>query len=478
MPRIYTPLVCCCLLLMAAASSAEQPPNIVFIMADDLGYGDLGCYGQQRIATPHLDRMAADGVRFSQHYAGSTVCAPSRCVLMTGKHLGHAEVRGNRSVSDTSEQPLEDATLTIAEVLKGRGYATAIVGKWGLGDQHTSGFPNKQGFDYSFGYLGHWHAHNQYPEFLFRNGEKVYLNNFVPGARPSGAGNATKREDYAGDLMIEEAREWINQNHSKPFFLYLSLAVPHANNEAGDEGMQVPDYGPYKNRDWPQPQKGAAAAITRMDSAIGGLLEQLETLGVADNTLVVFTSDNGPHAEGGFDPEFFHSSGPLRGIKRDLYEGGVRVPMMAVWPAKIEPGSESDTISGFQDWMATFADVAGADAPKETDGVSLVPSLTGKGQQQQHPYLYFEFYEQGGKRSVRVGPWKAVQLGMNSKKPRPVELYNLDDDLGERNNVAADHPEIVARLTREMDGARSDSPAYTFGAAADAEAATVGPEGR
>lgn len=461
--RIALPLLLTSL-LPANITHAASPPNIIFILADDLGYGDLGCYGQEQIETPNLDQLAADGLRFSQHYAGSTVCASSRCVLMTGKHLGHAVIRGNINVSPTSNQPLPEDEVTPAEVLKGQGYATAIIGKWGLGDQHTSGFPNRQGFDYSFGYLDQSHAHNYYPEYLFRNGEKVYLRNFVPVPRPSGAGMASQRSDYSHDRITDEALEWIKRHRGRPFFLYLAVTLPHANNEAGAQGQEVPDYGRYATRDWPDPQKGTASMITRLDETVGQIRRLLGELGIAKNTLLVFTSDNGPHAEGGNDPSFFQSSGPLRGIKRDLYEGGIRVPTLVAWPGRITTGQVSDMISGFQDWLPTFAEFAGAEVPEGVDGVSLLPTLTGAGQQAQHEFLYWEFYEQGGKRAIRSGNWKAVQLGMK-KSPQQVELYDLSQDLGEAHNIAADHPDVVARLTQSMDTARTESPDYSFGEA-------------
>lgn len=443
---------------------AAEKPNIVFILADDLGYGDVGCYGQQQIATPKLDAMAAAGMKFTQHYAGSTVCAPSRCVLMTGKHLGHVPIRDNRNVSPTSNRPLPADEVTLAEVLSKQGYATALFGKWGMGDQNTPGFPNRQGFDHTFGYLDQSHAHNYFPEYLFRNGEKVTLRNVVPKAKPSGAGKASKKVDYSHDLIAAEAMDWLDQNHGQPFFLYLALTLPHANNEAGPEGQETPDYGEYAGRDWPEAQKGTASMISRLDQTVGQVREALDRLGVADNTIVVFTSDNGPHAEGGNDPKFFDSSGPLRGIKRDLYEGGIRVPTLAVWPGKIATGQNSETISGFQDWLPTFAELAGAAPPQGIDGVSLVPTLTGEGSQTEHAFLYWEFHRQGGKRALRAGDWKAVQLGMN-KSRKPVELYNLSSDLGEQNNVASQHPEVVARLEKLMDEAHTPYKDYAFATA-------------
>lgn len=437
-------------------------PNIVFILADDLGYGDIGCYGQNEIRTPNLDEMANDGMKFTQHYSGSTVCAPSRCVLMTGKHLGHASIRDNRAASATSELWLPTDETTIAEVLRDRGYVSALIGKWGLGDQNTPGFPNQQGFDYSFGYLSQWHAHNYFPEFLFRNGSKVHLRNFVPGAMQSGAGVASQKLDYSHNLIVDEAVSWLKQHHDRPFFLYLGLTLPHANNEAGSRGQETPDYGQFVTRDWPDAQKGTASMITRLDETVGRIRATLAELGVAKDTMVVFSSDNGPHAEGGNDPAFFHSSGSLRGIKRDLYEGGIRVPTIAVWPGRIAPNQTTENVSGFQDWLPTFAQLAGAQTPNGVDGVSLAPTLTGIGKQTQHEFLYWEFYSQGGKRAIRSGKWKAIQLGMNNQ-PRPIELFDLSSDPSEKHNIAAAHRDVVSRLERFMNSAHIPSDRYSFG---------------
>lgn len=316
---------------LTPAASTAQPaprPNIILILADDLGYGDLGCYGQTRIQTPNLDRMAAEGIRFTSAYAGSTVCAPSRCSLMTGLHTGHARTRGNRS----PDLPLRPEDVTVTEVLKQAGYRTALFGKWSLGELGSSGYPTRKGFDEWFGFFSQLHAHNYYPEHLL-DGESAWLCRGNMGMQ---------RRDYAPDLFTERALRFLEkQNRATPFFLHLCYTVPHANNEMGrdtGDGMEVPSYGPYANRPWPQPEKGFAAMITRMDADIGRILAALKRRGLDENTLVIFTSDNGPHREGGHDPRFFESSGPLRGIKRDLYEGGIRVPMIARWPARIRGG--------------------------------------------------------------------------------------------------------------------------------------------
>ena len=343
-----------------AARAADVPrPNIVFILADDLGYGDVGCYGQKRIQTPNIDRLAKEGLRFTDFYAGCTVCAPSRCVLMTGYHTGHAHIRGNAGKERPEIQVLRNSDVTVAEVLKKAGYATALCGKWGLGDEGTVGTPNKQGFDYFFGYFNQFHAHNYYPAYLLKNEDRYPLKNVVPGDGPFGSGVATKQVEYSADLITAEALKWLEQHKSGPFFLYYSPTLPHANNEGGQNGMEVPDLGPYANTDWPPQQKAHAAMISRMDADVGRLMDLIKKLGLDSNTLVFFSSDNGPHREGGNDPDFNDSNGLLKGIKRDLTEGGIRVPFIARWPGKIAPGV-SQFAGGFQDMMPTLAELAGA----------------------------------------------------------------------------------------------------------------------
>ncbi|HNY80452.1 MAG: sulfatase-like hydrolase/transferase [Sedimentisphaerales bacterium] len=438
-------------------------PNIIFILADDLGYGDLGCYGQQKIRTPNIDRMAAEGMLFTDCYAGSTVCAPSRCSLMTGLHTGHAHVRGNKEAKPMGQLPLPPDAVTVPKLLKSRGYVTGLIGKWGLGGPGSSGAPNNQGFDYSFGYLCQRHAHNYYPEFLFRNDERVPLANKVAGDRTDGAGVATEKVQYSHDLFAEEALQFIEQNRQLPFFLYLALTIPHANNEAGQQGMEVPSYGPYAGEDWPEPQKGRAAMITRMDGDVGRLLDKLKALGIDEDTLVLFSSDNGPHKEGGADSAFFDSNGPLRGIKRDLYEGGVRVPLIARWPGRIAAGSGTDHVCAFWDFLPTCCDLAGAVPPDDTDGFSILPTLLGKpGQQRRHRYLYWEFHEQGKKQAVRMGDWKGVRLNVANDPDGPIELYDLRTDLGETTNLADEYPETVTQIASLMKAARRPSEAWPF----------------
>ena len=435
---------------------AKHPhkPNIIYVLADDLGYGDLGCYGQKRVRTPNLDKMAAEGMRFTQHYSGSTVCAPSRCALMTGKHTGHCTVRGNVDVLMKPEE------TTVAEVLKQAGYTTACIGKWGIGHPPPPQDPHRNGFDHFFGYLSMWHAHNYYPDFHWSNGEKVPLRNVVQHPKKHYKANqehlvglATEKIDYASDLFTADALDFI-ERQTGPFFLFLSYTIPHANNEAGrfgSHGMEVPDYGTYKDQDWPEAEKGKAAMITRLDGDIGRIFRRLKDRGLDDDTLVMFSSDNGPHKEGGIDPKFFDSNGPLKGIKRDLYEGGIRVPMIARWPGQIQPASTSDHISAFWDVLPTIADVAEVKPPEGIDGTSMLPALLGK-RQRKRRFLYWEFHEGSSKQAIRMGKWKAVRLAPS----KPIELYDLESDLGEERNVADRHPRVVARMGKILAAVRTD----------------------
>lgn len=453
--------VICAAVAMAADT---RPPNIIFILADDLGYGDVGCYGQKLIQTPNLDRMASEGVRFSQFYAGATVCAPSRSVLMTGQHTGHTRVRGNAGADNPQAQMLRAEDVTVAKLLKRAGYATGIVGKWGLGDNHDEGIPTKQGFDYWFGFLNQHHAHNHYPDWLWRNEEKVRLPNVVTPVGEHGGGYATQRVKYAGDVFAEEAQAFIERNKERPFFLYYALTMPHANNErtrALGDGQEVPDYGIYKDKDWSAPDKGQAAMVTRMDAGIGRLLARLKQLGLDERTVVMFSSDNGHHKEGGNDPEVFDANGPLRGMKRDLYEGGIRVPMIVRWPGRARAGVVSEHIGAFWDFLPTAAEIAGIKPPADTDGISFLPALQGR-EQKAHEYLYWEFYEQGGKQAVRMGDWKGVRLNVGRDANGPIELYNLRDDIGETANVADKHPDVCARIATAMKSARADSAEWKF----------------
>lgn len=434
-----------------------ESPNIIYILADDLGYGDLGCYGQTEIKTPNLDKMAAEGIRFTQHYAGNTVCAPSRCVLMTGLHTGHARIRANSSI------PLRKEDITVADLLKEAGYKTGIIGKWGLGQINTSGFPGNQGFDYFFGYLSQLRAHNYYPDYLWKNAEKVPLDNkviYVEEGKLKGRGSAAVEQNiYSHDLFTAEALNFVKESADSPFFLYLAYTIPHANNEywlVEEHGMEVPDYGQYADKDWPEAQIGLAAMISRMDRDIGTLIQQLEELGIDKNTLIIFSSDNGPHKEGGNDPKFFNSSGGLRGHKRDLYEGGIREPMIAYWPETIEPGRTSDHISGFWDFLPTACEVAGIEAPENIDGISFLPELLGK-EQTGHEAMYWEFISQGGKQAVRKGKWKLVKLDVLDPDKTRVELYDLENDPGEQIDVREKYPEVLAEMEKLLKSEREKS---------------------
>ncbi len=453
-------------LLACLAWAKERPPNVILILADDLGYGDLGCFGQKTLKTPRLDKMAAEGMKFTQFYAGCTVCAPSRSVLLTGRHMGRTVVRGN------SAQPIiiKPGQPTLASVLKKAGYATACVGKWGVGTPDNFTNPNDVGFDHFYGYVNMWHAHNFYPEFLIRNGKVFPLKNVVaekwrrwqdPRLPQAGRGVAVKKVEYAPDLLIEDALRFIRENHKKPFFLYFAMNVPHANNEAGNKGMEVPELGKFASKDWPEPEKGFAAMIQNIDRDTGRVLDLLEELRIEKDTLVLFTSDNGPHQEGGHRADFFDSNGPLRGTKRDLTEGGIRVPTIGWWPGTIEAGTDNEHISAFWDILPTYCDLAGIKAPKKTDGISFAPSLRGESQEA-HEYLYWEFHAQGGKQAVRKGKWKGIRKNINKNPEGPILLYNLDEDIGETKNIAAQHPEITRDLSRIMAEAHEPNPRFQF----------------
>lgn len=435
--------------------SSQAPasrPNILVIQADDLGYGDLSAYGQARFKTPVLERLAREGVRFTHYYAGSTVCAPSRASLMTGLHTGHTSIRGN------GEVPLLESDWTVALALRDAGYRTAIVGKWGLGGPGTTGQPERKGFESSFGFLDHRHAHRQYTDHLYRNGERVETN---------------PDSEYVNDLFTAESLTFISRSDPRPFFLYLNYTVPHAElrvpedalaplrgrfpetpfvNRAADARTSGPDTVSLGYRSQPTPHAAFAAMITRMDRDIGTLLERLRARGLDRRTLVMFISDNGPHQEGGGDPVFFKSSGGLRGIKRDLYEGGIRVPMIARWPGTIPAGRVSDHPAAHWDLFPTLAELAAAGTPPGLDGVSLVPTLRGR-QQRPHEFLYWEFHERGFQQAVRMGSWKAVRL----QKDSALELYDLAADPAEAHDLAGSRPDIVARIERYLETARTDS---------------------
>lgn len=434
-------------------------PNVIYILVDDLGIGDLGCYGQKLIKTPAIDNLAANGMRFTQHYAGSTVSAPSRCSLLTGKHTGNAYVRGNRGYTHTDgidyDTPLPAEEVTVAEIFKQKAYQTACVGKWGLGGPASVGHPNNQGFDYFFGYLGQGNAHKFYPKQLFENNQVVPLNGKV----------------YSHDLIMEKALNYVEKSAGKPFFLYLTPTIPHAelvvpNGELmGYEGMFpekpfVRKAGSYGSQ--AQPKATYAAMVSRLDRDIQRLVDLLNEKGVLDNTLIIFTSDNGPHKEGGNDPDFFDSNGPFRGYKRDLYEGGIRVPFIVHWPAAVPKASVSYHISAFWDFLPTVAELIGVDSPKSTDGISYLPTLTGKGKQEEHNSLYFEFHEQGGRQSIMKDGWKLIRLNANNPEKSTLELYNYFQDPGEMANVVLQYPTKVKELQKLMDSQRTTNPYWNF----------------
>jgi arylsulfatase A-like enzyme len=458
--RALSSLLTATLLLPVAPllGAAGTKPNIVFILADDLGYGELGSYGQTLIATPQLDQLAAAGMRFTQFYAGSTVCAPARSVLMTGLHMGHTTVRGNSAANRYAGQTLRAEDVTVADVLQRAGYATGLIGKWGLGEADSEGAPWKQGFDYFYGFLNQTHAHNHFPDHLWRNQERVPLkNDLVPVGTVPGVGYATQPRQYATDLFFEEAETFISRHQGRPFFLYLALTVPHANNERSrmlGDGQEVPDYGAYADRDWSDATKGQAAMISRMDTAVGRLMRHLRALGLEDNTIVIFTSDNGPHREGGphYDPAFFNSSGGLRGLKRDLTEGGIRVPFLVRWPGVVAAGSLSHHVGYFGDVLVTFGELAGAEVPVKHDGRSLVPVLRGEpAAVRPHEYLYWEFYERAFVQAVLLeGRWKGIRRATGEPE---FELYDLRHDLAESRNLAGAEPDRVRQLGQLMDTA-------------------------
>jgi arylsulfatase A-like enzyme len=446
-------LLILCIPAMARAADAPSKPNIVLVVADDLGYGDLGCYGQKKIPTPNIDRLAAEGMKFTNMYAGATVCAPSRCVLMTGFHGGRGYIRGNSKLS------LRAGDVTIAELLGKAGYITGMFGKWGLGQESSSGEPLRQGFDKFYGYLDQHHAHNYYPSFLIEDRRRVALKNVVPGKGLYGSGVASEKVEYAHDLIFSQAMAFLDQHQKEKFFLYLPVTLPHANNEGKSAGMEVPDLGEFKDRDWPENEKAFAAMVARLDRDLGTLMAKLKAMGIDDETLVIFTSDNGPHAEGGHDPNFFDSNGPFRGIKRAMYDGGIHVPFLARWPGQIKPGTESKHIGYLGDIPATLCSLTGAKTISDWDSLSLAPSfLQEPTKQQEHEYLYWEFYEGKFAQAARMGRWKGVRIGGEKE---PIELYDLEADPGEQANVAKAHQDIVKGMAKTFLEAHEESPHWS-----------------
>lgn len=446
-------------------------PNIVYILADDLGYGDLSCYGQEHFETPHIDELAASGMLFTQHYAGTTVCAPSRASLMTGKHTGHTYIRGNKEWQPEGQYPLEAGAFTLAEALQESGYTTGAFGKWGLGYPGSEGDPVNQGFDRFYGYNCQRMAHNYYPGHLWDNLEKVVLE-----------GNSGDQfETYAPHLIHEQALQFIEDHKDQPFFLFYPNVIPHAELLIPDEYMEpfrgkyLPEIeyegaepgdagfreGPYGTQ--PEGHAAFAAMVTLLDKQVGEVIAKLKEAGVYENTIVIFTSDNGPHLEGGADPDYFNSNGPLKGYKRDLFEGGIRVPMIAAWPGKIKSGSQTSHISAFWDVFPTLTEITGTAIPENTDGISFLPTLLGKeDQQKNHDYLYWEFHEKGGRQAVRKGKWKLVMYDVFDPQITTVGLYDLANDIGEENNLADQYPELVQELKDYAEAAHVESEVFPF----------------
>lgn len=445
-------------------------PNIIFILADDLGYGDLGSYGQQRIQTPNLDRMAEEGMRFTEHYAGSTVCAPSRSVLMTGLHSGHTPIRGNKEIMPVGQYPLQYGTVTLPKILQEAGYKTGGFGKWGLGYPGSEGEPSLQGFDEFFGFMCQRRSHFFYPEFLYHDLcgaaiKKVILegnrveNRSTENFQREGAGPPIEKSHYSQDVIMDKALEFIEKNRKTPFFLYLPSQIPHASLQVPDDALShyldengasifeedtSHPFGAYTQTEMPKAMY--AAMVTLLDSYVGRIVEKLEELNLTDKTLIIFTSDNGSYSEGGYHYSMHNSNGELRGGKRDLYEGGIRVPFIAKWPDKIEPGTVSTHISYFPDMLPTFAELTNQPSPPGIDGISMVPVLLGQGEQKIHEYLYWEFHAQGGKQAIRKGHWKAVRLNVIENRQSPIELFNLSEDISEETDLSGQYPEIVEEM--------------------------------
>jgi arylsulfatase A len=462
----------------ACQQSPETKPNIIFILADDLGYGELGCYGQQLIQTPNVDHLASQGMRFTNFYSGSPVCAPSRCVFLTGLHTGHSFVRDNYEMGgyldeeEGGQLPLPPGTQTIARLLKENGYVTGAIGKWGLGGPGSTGLPTRQGFDHFYGYLCQKQAHNYYPSHLWRNEQwDTLANGYFPQHQKFEGDPANLKDfeiykgtDYAQDLMAEEALQFIRNHREENFFLYLPFPVPHLALQVPDESLERYlgkfDEEPYLGENGylphPFPKSAYAAMITRMDEQIGRIMDLLKELQLDEKTIVMFSSDNGATFLKQVDTELFNSHGGLRGHKGNLYEGGIRVPMIVRWPGKTIPGTVSDYIGGFQDVMPTILDITGIVIPADLDGHSFLPELTGQ-IQPDHEYLYWEYRSGKGWQAARKGDWKAVRIGIREDATAPIQLYNLDEDFAEQNNVAEENPESVEEFLEIMKTARIPS---------------------
>ena len=442
------------------APAKEVPMNVIYILADDLGYGDIGCYGQQKIKTPNIDRMAQEGMLFTQHYAGCTVSAPSRCSLMTGLHTGHSQIRGNMEIKPEGQQPMAADTYTLGKLMKSAGYTTGIFGKWGLGYPGSSSVPSNMGFDEFFGYNCQRQAHSYYPDHLWHNNDTVFLHE----------NDNEGLQVYSQDLIHEQALKFIRDNKDKPFYAMLTYTLPHAELNLPHDSIyrmyenafeEVPYDGKMGYHPSEKPYASFAAMVSRLDKYVGDVMAELKELGLDKNTIVIFTSDNGPHREGGANPDYFLSYGPLKGVKRDVYEGGIRVPMVAWCPDKIKAGVKNDHISAFWDVMPTLAELTGVALPETGDGISFLPTLFSKDGQKQHEYLYWEFHELNGREALRSGNWKLIRQPIVGETI--LELYDLSSDIHEDNNLAQQNPEKVKELEVLMDGARTESPLFNFG---------------
>jgi arylsulfatase A-like enzyme len=473
----------------------DKPPNIIYILADDLGYGELGVYGQEKIETPNIDALAESGMTFTQHYTGSAVCAPARYMLMTGKHPGNAYIRGNNEWAERGDvwsydamyenpelegqRPIPAETVTIGNVLQEAGYTTGAIGKWGLGGPFTEGHPNSQGFDFFYGYLCQRQAHTYYPAHLWKNDQRVYLDNVLVNPKQSLPDNADPfdlgnysifhdQPDYAASLMHIEALHFIEENQHTPFFLYLPTPIPHVSLQAPQRWIdyyheKFGDEEPFTGGGYVParyPNATYAAMISYLDEQVGEIVEKLKELGIYENSLIVFTSDNGPTFTGGVDAEYFDSAAPFKNdygwTKGYLHEGGIRVPMIATWKNQIPAGSETDHISAFWDVMPTFSEIAGSDKSVETDGISFLPVLRGdEREQKKHEFLYWEFPGYGGQQAVRMEKWKGIRKNLISEKNLEIELYNLDEDIQEQINLADQYPEIVKKIEWIMKNERT-----------------------
>ena len=467
---------------LSGCTQQENRPkdlNVIYILADDLGYGDLGCYGQTKIHTPNIDRLAAEGMLFTQHYAGCTVSAPSRSALMTGQHTGHTPIRGNKGGTGDDgvegQHPIPADTYTLGKMFRQAGYVTGTFGKWGLGSPGSEGDPTYQGFDEFFGYNCQALAHKYYPTHLWHNREKILLD----------GNDLAHTAQYSHDIIQERTLDFIRRNKERKFFAFLAYTLPHAELLVPEDEIIEAYRGRFEEKPYaaksgdyspegkhpihycsqPEPRTSFAAMVTRLDRYVGEETELIDSLGLRKRTIIIFTSDNGPHREGGADPDFFGSYGPLRGIKRDMYEGGIRVPMIARCPGLIAEGTRTDFVSAFWDVLPTFADMAGAEVPANVDGISMLPTLFGEKGQQEHEYLYWEFHENGGKTAVRTGNWKGIRLNVGKDPEGPIELYDLSTDIHEDRNVADEHPEIVREIAEIMRTARIPSPLFNFGQA-------------